>query len=872
VAWLGFGTTGCDDRLIDALIEDKPRDEAIEPLSDMIVFGDPASESEHGLEGLFSETIVGEYEKSARRLLPREPADIYGGDVSFEMRVDPGKQNYFTVKLWGSDFGGARLLLYCEGLEVGYRHLGDHEVMVDSAEESPFPGRFYYSTVMLPLGMTLGRDEVKLRILASGSIAPFEQSDYAGYQKFMSEPTGGFYRAYTHVDPFLDPSGEPQSAAPTPAVRPSSDGDPLQAVKDLVDATLLRWLDAPSLRPHETLVLAQAYRTPWSAAFGNALVLDRVISEIDRAAGTNERDPTVFSGGLRGSEPLGGVVDPEYPEPPATLEQLKGAGPYGAAVDLVHAELSTRLEELIELGEPPVDVPRRDAWADLLIFSRDRLRTSSRGQLLPEHELLVDTGIYQANLGLRRLRPEAALSEDLALRYLHEGVGALPASGNDSSLGSELPFGDGYHLVTGRGLGRSLGYASDHGELVDRLVYLWELTFDPVIREQALTMARARAYFRYPALDSEGYRAMRLEGPISYRRNVYPGAITYADRRGELGGAAAFRETDLVGYVQQALRDNQFWNGLQRVVDPTNMERLLALPDRLAAIEAEPASAIRLPMTDGEPDFAWADEEAGVVALKQGVERLYVSLFYRAPGVTGVARVHHILPEMDRIATVQADVQFESSGRVWLRPDAVDWMPGGSLYEPPDRPHQAYAGERSLLAAPPAGVTDTRPFSGRASFYRLRYGRYLVGMNTTDGSSHELTLPHGVTRALDLVSRETLRAPVVVSPRSTVILLLPDVHELYPVPPAPRFFVATAGESAVTLDWDPVPCATSYELRRRTSASSYGALATSLTESDFVDRTVTSGASYRYVVTARNANGESRPSPEVSATIEPAPD
>ena len=73
--------------------------------------------------------------------------------------------------------------------------------------------------------------------------------------------------------------------------------------------------------------------------------------------------------------------------------------------------------------------------------------------------------------------------------------------------------------------------------------------------------------------------------------------------------------------------------------------------DRLAEL---PDTGYRLPMEPGSPNFAWADEEAGNVAIKNGDERLYMCLNWRhSPGnprspqnatVNNVARIHMTTP------------------------------------------------------------------------------------------------------------------------------------------------------------------------------------------------------------------------------------
>lgn len=92
-------------------------------VSDVLVFGDAASEKAHGFEGGDTKAIVGALGEPARVSLPTSPADCYGGDLSFDMKTDPVRQNYFTMKFWGSDVnGGQKALLYINGEQLGYRH------------------------------------------------------------------------------------------------------------------------------------------------------------------------------------------------------------------------------------------------------------------------------------------------------------------------------------------------------------------------------------------------------------------------------------------------------------------------------------------------------------------------------------------------------------------------------------------------------------------------------------------------------------------------------------------------------------------------------------------------------------------------------
>jgi fibronectin type 3 domain-containing protein len=89
------------------------------------------------------------------------------------------------------------------------------------------------------------------------------------------------------------------------------------------------------------------------------------------------------------------------------------------------------------------------------------------------------------------------------------------------------------------------------------------------------------------------------------------------------------------------------------------------------------------------------------------------------------------------------------------------------------------------------------------------------------------------------------------------------------VPSAPQNLTGTAGASMVTLDWDAVTDATSYNVYRGLSTgdlSSKVLLASALTATAYSDTNVTSGTTYFYQVTAENSDGESSGSAEVSVT------
>jgi hypothetical protein len=272
---------------------------------------------------------------------------------------------------------------------------------------------------------------------------------------------------------------------------------------------------------------------------------------------------------------------------------------------------------------------------------------------------------------------------------------------------------------------------------------------------------------------------------VGWRDGDFPGTVVYGARTGVEGTAtcvaALLKDPGTTGYARQCLDDNQLFGAVEGVLangTPDATLTLLGLPDEVAAVRALPPSAIRLPMTDGQPDFAWADEEAGVLALKRGGERLYVSLYWRAYfGVNRWARVHWIGPRFERLATVREEAELVPSGKEYTVPDWADralvkgFPPAGDV-------HQAFAGLKLPVAAPPPGTGripgQGDPFAGRAAFYACRYGDYLIGMNASREKAYELKPPAGVAAAPDLVSGKTvsLAGTVRVPPMSTVVLYL----------------------------------------------------------------------------------------------------
>lgn len=743
------------------------------PIVDQVTFGDAASEAAHQVEAADSDVVAGALGQSARRLRPAAVTNWQGGRVSFRLRVDPQQPTYVTLRLWGGDHADNRLLLLCDGRQVGYRHLGDYEVLDDAGEVPALPGRFYYTTTALPTNLTAGRTSVVFEIRSNGRIWGYGSS-FEQYQKPMTEPTRGLYRFYTHTAGcFVPPADEIQGDAPAhPPVRTAPGPEVLDAVRARVNReveSVLRYR-GPLSQVH-LWFLARAYGVPWTRAYRNPQAVQKVLESIDALHAAYLRNPHLA-----------------YSEPSTWNADWFGVGPAAQAMVWLADALRPHLDQAAP-GAP--DPTRRQAWAAMFVACRDAHRARRRSYT--NQSMIIDTyGIYLPNRAVALLAPGQALPEAQALRYLHEAAGLEPWLGSEVDGVPQRPLGEGYFLLTRKGLTKELGFVGYYGEVLDWLSAMYEATApapgrpgDPRVRQALVAAAKARARFRYPALDDDGFRAMRAETVIGWRdQGHYPADVTYVQRPtgdgSPIQAAARSQDPVLAGAARQLFDDGQFFASVDHQLQAGGLRAtigLMSIPGDYEALQRAPVGPQRLPMAPGQPDFAWADEEVGVVAIKDRGDILYASLYWRARyAINFLARVHHITPQFDRIAVVRQETQFEPSGLTYKRPDWTNMGFGNGGHRYPDRVPSAHAGEELPIAKIPDGIKfrpgDENVHAGRGSLYTLRYGPYLIAMNCTTGQTFAVDVPADLRRGRELVTRQAVGEVATWSlpPLSTVVI------------------------------------------------------------------------------------------------------
>lgn len=730
---------------------------------DVLTFGNKQSEQKHSLKSVNSEAYVGGMNETARRMLPPETEDYKGGEITFRMKVDPKKQNYFTARFWGSESMKNLLMLFIEGKQIGYRHLGDMDVLFLGNGNAPLQGRFFYVTLPLPMEYTKDKQEVELGVRSFGPMWPYGET-FERYQKNMTDPTIGLYKGYTHTQPCFEPDKkEKQGKAPVYQLRKTPGKEVFTALKERVNKEVNQILAKDLLRSQlEMWTLADAYTVSWTTAYNHPKCISLLRASINDFYKRYKANPELI-----------------WKDATVYNCDWLNAGPIARVIRYLWKEF-----------EPVISPEERAQWTELMLASLDYSTTHRRHYT--NQSMIIDLFIYDVNKALSLLEPLKALPEYQTLKYLHESLGLCPWTG----INNACPLGNNYWQLTKKGLTKELGFVGYYGEVLDWVGDIYRSTCvngmpgtgDPQIEAQLLRMANARSYFRYPGVDADGYSAMLAEAVVGWRDgDHYPGEVTYAERVGwdasPLSTATLTLDKVVVGMAQQMISDNQFFASIERKMKDGGLrvtKALLHIPEQYDAIMKQPASSFRMPMSKESPDFVFSDEEDGVITVKNGDEILYASLYWRARNaVNNLAKVHYITPLTDLLSTVRIEQEFEDSGMRYTRQDWVNlgFAPWREWYKDV---HSAHAGEVLPVARIPKEVPfkvgDENAYAGRAQFYKMEYGKYIVGMNSAEDKTFDLQLPQRAkgSKIVNLTDgrKEVEEEVITVQPMSTVVLFV----------------------------------------------------------------------------------------------------
>lgn len=208
--------------------------------------------------------------------------------------------------------------------------------MIDIAPR--LPGRFFCHTLPLPLSATQGKKKLTIEIRAMGRIYPYGNSTDNNFYFPMTTPSRGLCRAYTHTDPYFQPTADDDfGRADDVTLRPNNDEAQIAAIKARVlkdQNTLLYSSNAATMDGWAYITLLKGYDWAESPAYRNPAALEKVCQAIDGRYRAWKKDSKV-------------LTDSD--------QQWEGFGRVGLALCLVWDDLQDGLDRNVTSG--PTSLP-----------------------------------------------------------------------------------------------------------------------------------------------------------------------------------------------------------------------------------------------------------------------------------------------------------------------------------------------------------------------------------------------------------------------------------------------------------------------------------------------------------------------------------
>jgi hypothetical protein len=681
--------------------------------------------------------------ESGRRLVPEDESTA--ASIAFDVKVDPKAQNYLTLRLWGSDPIWTPVNLFTDKDSVNLGNVWWHVT-----REAPVPNRFLYRTFPIPIEVTRGKESLRLRLEtapAPQTIGAFRNADQPA-PKLSYRPSFAIYGIHSHVDPWFEPPATDHQGAPfvwgPPAPKPANYPDTIEerllerARADIKRAVEYNVVNSRYDTGHrydtrvlETLPLI--YNTEWSGYFQDLAIAAKVRDAIDTH---------VKRQAAQGGDP-GKMF-------------YRGWGSHGRiahAYSQLHPvfEKAGWLDEPLKLETPsgPVTLTRRQAYANFFHNSFEWRRLDRRSWT--NQPIYVSQTLYRLQRALRALGDPRALTEAQSLYYLRVAFGLEPMRSRAFGIDA-ANAGYPYYLTTKAHLTREKGYVDGYGELTYVITQIAEESDDPELKEFARQFLHTRSIFRVPTNDAQGNAALRGIGAMSWRGTTFPFKIAYSgiEEAAILDDPVALRLAQLeiehgrLNLLEANPELGPHWH-------PSTSIRLV---NQYRKIKDLPPSAHRLHSEPGQPDFVWSDPEDGVFVFRHGDNQIYGSFFNldafngRAVGDRGIA--HLIRPEQERLIEFPPEFDLAKSGL-----SLTVKYPFGERTHPQAAPPP---GMEKWKDEPPE-ATDHR--AGRADFYHLRMGPYLIAMNTTEPGTYreavwKLPAIPGIGAARDLATGQTI--------------------------------------------------------------------------------------------------------------------
>jgi len=553
---------------------------------DRLQLGKTESETEHRFWGKNTNANIGLLNESCRVLNMKKENSTTENEIRFTMKVDPQKQNYFTLKYSGSSPQPFTNEVFVDNLLIGVGGIGDDYPAINEGFGAALPGRFIYSTIVLPLNVTMGKSEVTIRVQTLSNV----------------DANCEFYKAYTHTMPYLDFADEPQGIRPVVKVRPDiSEADKSKHLnyyrqlqnedfqkmcRDMdenADTKLSIHKYSSNLRAY-CLYLIQDWNSCKTPA-EKRIALNRIFKTIDNWVKNYYQDyRIVLRGGHQGDWGgyLGALGEALYiVEPLIKNDQIMGEKAFGEFLAEPFSTGTKDTEYSLSDKDPITKqtITRKQAWERALKANFDFSR--SRLSYIYNQVFYCYSGAWKSQIGLGIIHSQYYEGRERAHQIFGEMLGFYPFLGEEvivgpngeeldlfhslfrhdknaqftddvvyivakglakSKLDSQgkvvrrMPYGKHYTGLSSGGLTRENGYVFNYGETANYLPEFFWLTLnhpeDSIVNDEILKASlnnlNGRSNTRYTDLDDQGFRTMYPTTILDERRFPWRKKTAYA--------------------------------------------------------------------------------------------------------------------------------------------------------------------------------------------------------------------------------------------------------------------------------------------------------------------------------------------------------
>lgn len=879
-----------------------------------IIFGNSESEKEHSLKG---ECLL---HNGGIRLLPTNPPSRFSSEVSFKIKTNPHKQNYFSLKLHSKD-RYTPIYLYLDGKQLGYAKCSDYEAL-NLCYGNFNPGCYFYITTAIPLAFTKGKNEITLTLRQA---EPYDT---------LEEVSGTIFEGYISITPGIP---LPESTA-TRKVKPS----PKYTKKDIDDFSAA-YIEAQVAYFNASLEKLKK---------GEKLSITKYVEEFRHFIMVLHEPYCPLENKSEAVKLVLNCINlyvKDYFENPKTLlhnaHQSDWGGYYGElGQGLYLLKPFLNREEFFSYLATPFNehLTKKEAWELCLKANFDF--ASSRQSYIYNQTYYTYEGAWKAMAGLGVIESKYYIGKEKCDLILKEALGIAPWKGEHilkDEKGRELdlyhclfnhdrsarftddyinivctgkavqaldekgefirrkPYGESYYPLTHRALSRENGYVGNYGETANYLPEWVYRTFNhgdyelsDIILKAALENINSRMYMRYEGADEEGYRIMLMEQAIDERNPTMNPKSAYGaiinDKR-TLHFASLLRHMEenerylspgwdkyklYAKKALDALRQQHLDGHLGTVLEGLGANYNDFKVDRTVKDIFSDNITYYLPHSSKSEntDFVFFDIDNLLLSLRNGSTHIFAQLNHRNRGYSAFGRAHVIKNGTHQLMQFATDAIFHTK-ESFIRQQNVNMdfiadSQGSNSYQRGPVPLMEFGATLQALCGEEQSIT------------------YQEGVGKINRENFEVDTPYTgypdfIWAKIDkyLIVCNTTRKSyknlksytlpfkvngetVTLEPFSYRVI---KMDEEITVPSSVKQLNAIVHKEGVLLSWKAAE-GEGYRIYRD------GELIARCTEEIYLDKTVTENQTYSYYVKAYNSFGESHPSPCKEITFSSLPD